>query len=144
MGTRSITRVVDDHSGKHVLTMYRQFDGYPGGMGLDLANFLAPFTIVNGIRLDEERKIANGMGCLAAQLVAELKDAPGNIYLEAAGTHDVGEEYTYLIYKDKEDGGLRLKCVKVGWGNDPDKTLFDGTPQDFIEQVAEIEKAAYE
>ena len=94
MGTRSLTRVIDrqkdlslakGHLAKNVrksyINMYRQFDGYMEGMGVDLAEFLLPFTIVNGISLNENRKIANGSGCLAAQLVSHFKEEPGGIYL---------------------------------------------------------------
>ena len=94
MGTRSLTRVIDRQEGlsfakghlaknvgKSYVNMYKQFDGYIEGMGVNLAEFLLPFTIVNGLTLDEERKIANGGGCLAAQIVAHFKEAAGGIYL---------------------------------------------------------------
>jgi hypothetical protein len=29
--------------------MYRQYDGYPSGMGMDLVNFLKDGIVVNGI-----------------------------------------------------------------------------------------------
>ena len=67
MGTRSLTRVIDRQEclsfakghlaknvGKSYVNMYRQFDGYIEGMGVDLAEFLLPFTVVNGIRMNEE------------------------------------------------------------------------------------------
>ena len=88
MGTRSLTRVIPrqeglsfseghDHADKAVVNIYRQYDGYPEGMGLDLANFLSEFTVVNGLGADSYKsKIANGAGCLAAQLVAHLKNGP--------------------------------------------------------------------
>ena len=73
MGTRSLTRVIDRQEGlsfakghlaknvgKSYINMYRQFDGYIEGMGVDLAEFLLPFNMVNGIGIYEERKIANG------------------------------------------------------------------------------------
>jgi len=36
MGTRSLTHVY--HDDKVILTLYRQFDGYPEGLGLDSPN----------------------------------------------------------------------------------------------------------
>jgi hypothetical protein len=100
MGTRSLTHIYNN-DGALLLTMYRQFDGYPEGMGLDLAKFISQFTIVNGIGSDQEGKIANGMGCLAAQLIAELKDCVGNVYIYPPNSKDCWEEFTYHIFKDK-------------------------------------------
>jgi len=94
MGTRSLTRIMDD--GKEICCIYRQFDGYPSGHGAALAAILAGTQIVNGMSGDYS-KIHNGMGCLAASVIAKLKDGPGGIYLYAPGSKDCGEEYTYTI-----------------------------------------------
>jgi hypothetical protein len=100
MGTRSLTQVYDD--GKAVVCMYRQFDGYPTGHGAELAEFLNQFeAITNGIAFGETRKTANGMGCLAAQLIGHFKTEAGGFYLYPIGTEDVGEEYDYHIHEDK-------------------------------------------
>ena len=51
-------------------------DGYPDGHGQELADFLTGFQVVNGIGGDDEinyPKLANGLGCLAAQTIAHLK-----------------------------------------------------------------------
>jgi len=120
MGTRSLTVFLDDWNGEEIVVMYKQFDGYPEGYGLDLANYLKDFNIVNGISLAETRKIANGMGCLAAQVVANFKDGPGEFYLRAAGTRDCGEEYIYTVYMNA-DGNLNIKCYDVC----DEKELFD-------------------
>lgn len=48
MGTRSLTFVYDE-DGEKIVNMYRQMDGYPSGHGLELAEFLEPITMVNGI-----------------------------------------------------------------------------------------------
>ena len=118
MGTRSLTRVFEkweDTKGKKqrqpIVCMYRQYDGYISGHGHELAQFLEPFTIVNGIGLDNKRKIANGMGCLAAQLIAHFKDCPGNIYLYATDAKDCWQEYEYEIEKTK--GKLILLYMEI-------------------------------
>ena len=51
MGTRSLTIVKEsiDPSCEDIIVMYKQFDGYPEGLGLRLANFLKGFIIINGI-----------------------------------------------------------------------------------------------
>jgi len=97
MGTRSLTKFFDEN-GDEIVVLYRQMDGYPSGHGLELANFLSQFTVVNGMRLDESCKIANGMGCLAALTISYFKgEAPGGFYLYPAGTKDCWEEYVYEI-----------------------------------------------
>ena len=94
MGTRSLTRVLDE-SNNVILTMYRQMDGYLEGHGAELVEFLKDFNIINGIGLDIEPKTANGMSCLAAQLVAHFKTGIGGIYLFPKT--DEEEEYNYTI-----------------------------------------------
>ena len=119
MGTRSIT-VIKDENGEEICVLYRQFDGYPSGMGKDLKKFLSPIRLVNGITDKEDHPIANGMSCLAAQIVAHFKSEDrskcgslaGNIYLYPAGTRDAGEEYIYTIYPG-ENGKVRMR-VQAG------------------------------
>lgn len=97
MGTRSLTRVKDE-SGNILLTMYRQFDGYiKDGHGDELIDFLSGMVITNGISLGKDRpkKSANGMGCLAAQLVSHFKTGVGGIYIEPNDSGD--QEYNYTI-----------------------------------------------
>ena len=87
MGTRSLTFVYDGE--KPIVNMYRQFDGYPSGHGLELAEFLTSFDeVVNGLPVGDNRRLANGMGCLAAQLVAKFKVGCGGIYLHAVDETD--------------------------------------------------------
>jgi len=44
------------------------------------------------------RKVANGMECLAAQIVAHSKEGPGHIYLCLPDSEDAWGEYTYTVY----------------------------------------------
>jgi len=100
MGTRSLTQVYEH--GEPVVCMYRQLDGYPTGHGAELAEFLNQFdAITNGIAVGETRKTANGMGCLAAQLIGHFKTEAGGFYLYPVNSEDVGEEYDYHIHEDK-------------------------------------------
>ncbi len=139
MGTRARVEVMNH--GKCVASIYCQFDGYPSGLGMELAEFLKPRTVVNGIG-DETAKIAaNGMGCLAAQLVADLKgDSIGKVYLCAPMTEDgeCGEEFIYRLshvdgkYLIQVTGG---NMTAFGCPNDPAsfKGLFSGGLPEFIE-----------
>lgn len=101
MGTRSLTMVYTEDY-EVIMNMYAQWDGYPSGHGAELAEFLNSFeAVTNGIRVGEERKTANGMGCLAAQLVAHFKGSVGSFYLYPTTAKDCGQEYEYHIYKDR-------------------------------------------
>ena len=123
MGTRSLTFVYDDT--QKIVCMYRQFDGYPSGHGRELATFLNGFdAVVNGIRIGDTRKIANGMGCLAAQLITNFKTEAGGFYLYPTSTKDTGQEYEYHVYTDK---------VVVKETYDNNKTIFTGTWAEFSE-----------
>ena len=105
MGTRSLTYVYGDSdvgSVEPIICLYRQFDGYPSGHGLELAEFLAPINIVNGIGMGDARVEANGMGCLAAQIVANFKVCTGNFYLQAPQLNvDSWQEYEYHVFQDR-------------------------------------------
>ena len=147
MGTRSLTRVIPrqeglsfseghDHVKKSVINMYRQYDGYPKGHGIDLAEFLDDFTVVNGLGADTyPLKIANGYSCLAAQLVAHFKDGPGGIYLETLEGElgDSWEEYIYTVYpKDNEPTFISI------YGVYEKACIFVGTAADLLHKYAEV------
>ena len=62
MGTRSLTKVIESYTGedgktkRETLTcMYRQYDGYLRGHGLELAEWLQKYTIVNGVIYDAKK-----------------------------------------------------------------------------------------
>ena len=140
MGTRSLTRVIPRQKGlsyadghlhpeKSVVNIYRQYDGYPEGHGQDLAEFLSEFTIVNGFSPgSQDKKVANGTGCLAAQLVEYLKEGQvGGVYLEQCNGEpgDSWEEYIYTLYpKEGEPTFISIydvykeECIFVGTAKD--------------------------
>ena len=127
MGTRSITRVVDE-SGSVILAMYRLFDGYvEGGHGDDLNNFLKDIKVVNGLPLNAYDKFANGMGCLAAQLVTHFKteQGPGGIYIYPTDCAD--EEFNYEV--SLVDGVLNLS-VRGEDEDDDVRLLLPEVPKD--------------
>ena len=128
MGTRSLTLIHDGENAKPFVSMYRQFDGYPSGHGLELQEFLKPINMVNGIGATD-KKIANGAGCLAAQMVAHFKDGPGGIYLRPATDKDCWQDYEYHVYAD-EDIGIKVKCFAVGKRKE---LLFEGDVDAFGE-----------
>jgi hypothetical protein len=122
MGTRSLTHVVGE--GKRIINMYGGTDGYPSGHGKDLYDFLKDITMVNGIG-EKKKNIANGPGCLAAQLVAHFKTAPGNFYLEPTAVKECGQEWEYIINVSFTPGPIHIK-VRKGFEKKM-KTVFDGS-----------------
>jgi hypothetical protein len=125
--------------------MYRQYDGYPTGHGAELAEFLAPFTLVNGLGINETRKVANGMGCLAAQLVANFKDGAGGFYLYPTSAVDCGQDYEYHIYN--KDNELHIAITNRGCNffgltmSETNESIFQGNLAEFTEFCKEKEVA---
>ena len=118
MGTRSLTFVYDGDV--PVINIYRQYDGYPSGHGHELAQFLDSKTLVNGY--GEQNSVeANGMGCLAAQLIVQLKHGVGGIYIYPISSTDCFQEYEYHVYEDKV-------IVK-----NPTAVIFEGTWEEFAQ-----------
>jgi hypothetical protein len=127
MGTRSLTYVYDNDE-QPIMCMYRQFDGYPTGHGLELAEFLLPFKIVNGYSGDVKMgKVANGMGCLAAQLVGNFKTDVGNFYLYAPRLKiDAMQEYEYHVTENS------VKVLLSGYG-ESEEVIFEGSYEEFFD-----------
>ena len=125
MGTRCLTFVYDgsnsdDGTNEPIMCIYRQFDGYPSGHGHELAQFLDSKTLVNGFT-DKNAAQANGMGCLAAQLIVQLKHGVGGIYIYPVSSTDCFQDYEYHVYEDKV-------VVK-----DPTAVIFEGTWEEFAQ-----------
>jgi hypothetical protein len=118
MGTRSLTFVYDGDV--PLINIYRQYDGYPSGHGHELAQFLDSKTLVNGFG-EQNDFDANGMGCLAAQLIVQLKHGVGGIYIYPVSSTDCFQDYEYHVYEDKV-------VVK-----DPTAVIFEGTWEDFAQ-----------
>jgi hypothetical protein len=150
MGTRSLTHVIETYkdNGKKkkqtLLTMYRQYDGYPSGHGADLVEFLEGSRVVNGYTSSDmvsEKRVFNGTGCLAAQLVAHFKKGIGGFYLHRPNTKDCGENYTYDIEVDSDTSEVTLRCYEIGYMNKKNeyvnkkRILFEGKAEDFLEAV---------
>ena len=123
MGTRSNTIVID--ANKPLMNLYRQMDGYPSGHGAELAAFLTNLKMVNGIGGGKCR-IANGAGCLAAQIVAHFKDGPGGFYIAPIDQRD--NDYTYLISCSTMDPDHGILVTVLTW----EEMVFSGTVQEFV------------
>jgi len=132
MGTRCLTVIKEgDKSSSDLCVIYRQMDGYPSGHGEDIKRLIGNIVVTNGY--GDDTTVANGMGCLAAQLVTGLKldilkhhkkmkkgkkknkvGMAGGIYIYSAGTRDVWEDYTYTIYLVKNESIQENDLVSAG------------------------------
>ncbi len=84
-----------------IVDIYNHWDSYPEGLGVTLGWYLSGKKIVNGLgSKDNEDLVYNGVGCLAASLVAYLKDGPGNVYIEDSEQQHTWIDYHYYIWGD--------------------------------------------
>ena len=138
MATRAIIRIAEREDGvsfsKHPekvrAQIYHHYDGYPEYLGCNLAEFLCDFRVVNGLPTNyfENIKIANGMGCLTAQLIAGLKEESGNVYVDYPDTDRDDVEFTYYIW------GCVGKDIWMSIFDLHDNCIFVGKPQTLIEK----------
>jgi hypothetical protein len=107
------------HNNDELCRIYRQNDGYPSGHGYELAE-LCDRLIVNGYsgsmtsaagKSYPREQQANGMGCLAASVIAGLKDGIGGTYIERTGG-EINDwcEYIYIV-RGKEGDIPTIECT---------------------------------
>ena len=117
MGTRSNVRFKED--GTVIGCLYRQYDGYPEGMGQDLLDILpgGDPSIVNGFGPRSEIPHSfNGIPCLAAYVTGQLKGSQiGNVYMYPSDHEpgSAGEEFCYDL--SLGDDGLHLEIWSLGY-----------------------------
>jgi hypothetical protein len=146
MGTRCLTFVYEKYGQvqKPVCNMYRQFDGYPTGHGAELAEFLSGGRLVNGLihTKTAEEMVYNGMGCLAASMVAHFKQTPGSFYIYSTEERDCGQDYEYHIFNKD---GLYVEVYNCGCNmfgvssSEEHELVFKGNLKDFTEFCKEKE-----
>lgn len=116
MGTRSTVAFIDN--GQCIAKIYQQYDGYISGVGHELAEWLKGKTIVNGFNsTHEDGRHANGMGCLAAQYIADHKQGIGGFYMTSV---DDAQEYNYIVTHDGRQFNVKVDDI------------FDGTPDELL------------
>jgi hypothetical protein len=130
MGTRSLTRFIDDNFRRPIAAVYRHWDGQPKGHGKELATILSKITVGMGARDDVmHTEYANGPDCMAATVIGQLKNCVGNVYMchPSSTANDVNAEFTYTVYCQQQ-GATELVCLKVQAGR---KVIFDGSAHHF-------------
>ena len=98
MSTNCITKVYDETD--CILCLYRHWDG--DSHGQELVDFLKDKKVIQGINHETLNEAFNGMGCLAAALVAHFKVEIGNFYLLPVDTSS-SYEYNYNVYGVRGD-----------------------------------------
>jgi len=132
MSTRSLTIFKDGE--EEIVVMYHHYDGYLKGYGKELAEFLQDMVLTCGIPLEKDApgKFANGMNCLAAQVVSHFKNHDvGNVYLWPAGKRDIGEDYIYEV-NGKEGEEVIITAMK-SYGNN--EVLVSGKASEVLKQI---------
>ena len=126
MGTRATIHIAKREEGvsfseipkKKLVSIYNQYDGYPDGLGVTLANYLLDTKIVNGLGGDRDT-VFNGLGCMAASIIAELKEEAGNVYIDNPNNPHGWLDYEYVIWgSDHKDIWISIfdcnNCIFVG------------------------------
>tara|TARA_R110002012_G_scaffold251321_1_gene429261 strand:+ start:253 stop:675 length:423 start_codon:yes stop_codon:yes gene_type:complete len=117
---------------KTIVDIYHHYDGYPEGLGVQLASYLDGKRITNGLGGREDQNYYdyfNGLGCLAASLVAELKDGPGNVYIEDKDRPHGWLDYKYYVWgDDNKDVWISIF--------DGDECIFVGKPKQLLDKYS--------
>ena len=132
MGTRATISIAKREEGvsfsekpdKKLVSIYHHYDGYPEYLGVKLASYLDDKKITNGLNRNDT-DCFNGIACMAASIIAELKDEPGNVYIEDPNRPHAWIDYEYYIWGD---------CHKDIWISifDGDECIFVGKPRQLL------------
>jgi len=134
MGTRATINIARREEGvsfseipeKVMVSIYNHYDGYPEGLGVTLASYLEGSKIVNGLGGNRD-DVFNGLGCMAASIIAELKEEAGNVYIEDPVRPHGWIDYEYYVWGDDN------KDIWISIFNDGD-CIFVGQPQQLLEK----------
>jgi hypothetical protein len=136
----------NEHPEEVYAQIYHHYDSYPDHLGVGIAKFLSDIRVVNGLGSHKGDRLANGMGCLAAQVLTHLKLGrhyglekgkiqEGNVYLDKPGDPHMDVEYTYYIWADYNKD-IWISIFSAGLGDNP-KCEFVGKPEKLIEKYDE-------
>ncbi len=109
MSTPAILNIIDNN--ETLVTIYKHWDG--DSFGSELYDFLKDMVVVNGFTVDNKKR-ANGMGCLAAQLIAHFKDGIGDLYIVSNNTRTEDFSYQYKIFVENN----KLSIIAYDSDND--------------------------
>ena len=127
MATRALIRVIPrqeglaydeahNHVEKAFFNIYRHWDGYPAGLGVDIAK------ACNNIK---DKNVSE----FAIDFVSVLEDT-NRIELLAISDVDMGQEYIYTIFPKNDTSEVFISIYDV-WQN---KVVFVGQPDKLIDK----------
>jgi len=113
MSTRSVTNIHEMKSlseeERIVCTFFRHCDGYPDGMGKDLAGYLEDKNLVNGIGMDYVKgRDFNRAGTISIPLMSYIQELSGAEVMPT-GSNGGDEDYIYDIFY--REGGFVIKTT---------------------------------
>ena len=134
MATRAMISIAKREEGvsfseipeRTIVDIYHHWDGYPEGLGVTLASYLDDKKVTNGLSDRNDYSVFNGMGCLAASIIAELKDGPGDVYIEPRDSHGWIEYQYYVWGDDYKDIWISIF--------DEGECIFVGKPRDLLKK----------
>ena len=138
MGTRSTITFCEKVDNKIIpyVNIYQQYDGYLEGVGKDLCTWLSKMTILNGYTLYDKYNdnVANGVGCLVAQYIRNIKPHIGDTYIIPIDSSQEYIDYNYKIIFDVDNkepcNAAEVATIMVNnWGKD---NFFTGTPKELL------------
>jgi len=113
MATRASIKF-SDNEGNFIANVYHHYDGYPEYLGQKLVD-LTTAPITNGLTMkpDGSRpvlgEVFNGMGCLVASVISQLKGQPGMVYLYTKDDFgQCNEDYLYEVIENSEGTGAKV------------------------------------
>lgn len=121
MGTRALLHILNEDK-KTLTTIYTHWDGQPSGFGKRIKKILndGDVEVVDGLQDHRIPQNFNGMGCLAAYLVGQLKGCQiGSVYMLKPNTKEAGQDYVYKLWC--ENSKLFIKIVDFN-----SKTIYKG------------------
>ena len=127
MATRALIRVIPrqeglaydqahNHVEKAFFNIYRHWDGYPAGLGVDIAKVCSKI---------KDKNVSE----FAIDFVSVMEDTD-KIELLAISDVDMGQEYIYTIFPKNDTSEVFISVYDV-WQN---KVVFVGQPDKLIEK----------
>ena len=127
MATRALIRVIPrqeglaydqahNHVEKAFFNIYRHWDGYPAGLGVDIARVCSKI---------KDKNVSE----FAIDFVSVMEDTD-KIELLAISDVDMGQEYIYTIFPKNDTSEVFISVYDV-W---QDKVVFVGQPDKLIEK----------
>jgi len=127
MGTSGLTVVLNEDN-EPITCISFQSDGHPEGNGVKTAKY-ADKIIVNGIG-NETDNVANGMDCLAAQLIRDIKTRVGGYYIVNPNKISIDYGYIYFVCFYKINKKPYIKFFQTDWDSDKEYPTIESILED--------------